>query len=114
MENPYRFPTVIAHPFISITPGTVIAKAGYAWDGASGPAIDTTNFMRASLIHDIMYQAIHNRFENNEILRKVADKTMYYYCRKDGMSWIRAQWCYWAVRLFGRFAIKPNEVLTAP
>jgi hypothetical protein len=24
----------------------------YCWDGASGPAIDTQNFMRGSLLHD--------------------------------------------------------------
>ena len=31
---------------------------GYCWDGASGPALDTMNFARASLVHDAIYQLI--------------------------------------------------------
>jgi hypothetical protein len=29
---------------------------GYAWDGASGPTIDTRSVIRASLVHDALYQ----------------------------------------------------------
>ncbi len=31
-------------------------KKGYAWDGPSGPTIDSKNFMRGSLVHDALYQ----------------------------------------------------------
>lgn len=32
--------------------GTLSIKEGYAWDGPSGPTVDTKNFMRGSLVHD--------------------------------------------------------------
>ena len=38
------------------TEGMLIIKKGYAWDGPSGPTIDTPNFMRGSLVHDALYQ----------------------------------------------------------
>lgn len=41
--------------------GRVLVLAGYAWDGPSGPTIDTKSSMRGSLLHDALYQLI--RFE---------------------------------------------------
>ena len=32
----------------------LVIKKGYAWDGPSGPTIDTKNFMRGSLVHDAL------------------------------------------------------------
>ena len=41
------------HVFVEIRPdGWLHVKAGWAWDGASGPTIDTKSSMRASLAHD--------------------------------------------------------------
>jgi hypothetical protein len=55
--------------------GNLRIKKGYAWDGPSGPTIDTKNFMRGSLIHDALYQlmregiiAQHQRKRADEIL----------------------------------------------
>ena len=36
------------------TDGRLEIADGYAWDGPSGPAIDTKNFMRGSLVHDVL------------------------------------------------------------
>jgi hypothetical protein len=36
--------------------GRLVIEEGYAWDGPSGPTFDTKNFMRGSLVHDILYQ----------------------------------------------------------
>ena len=36
--------------------GNLTIKKGYAWDGPSGPTIDTLTFMRGSLVHDALYQ----------------------------------------------------------
>ena len=38
--------------------GMLYIRKGYAWDGPSGPAIDTKSMMRASLVHDALYQLI--------------------------------------------------------
>ena len=40
------------------TSGNLTIYKGYAWDGASGPAIDSKAFMRGSLVHDACYQLI--------------------------------------------------------
>jgi len=54
-------------PFIILEPdGNLTIKKKYAWDGPSGPTIDTKTFMRGSLVHDAFYQqrgdADHRRF----------------------------------------------------
>ena len=79
----------------------LVIKRGYKWDGASGPTIDTDSFMRGSLVHDVLYQAIR---EGHLTLkdRKVADKILYRLCREDGMNRIRAWYTYRAVRMFGK------------
>lgn len=74
---------------------------GYAWDGPSGPTIDTKDFMRGSLVHDALYQLIREQ----KLARKYkeyADKLLHDICIEDGMSKFRAWYVYWAVRLFGK------------
>jgi len=44
------------------TEGMLIIKNGYAWDGPSGPTIDTPNFMRGSLVHDALYRMVCQRY----------------------------------------------------
>lgn len=80
---------------------TFIVKKGYAWDGPSGPTIDTKNFMRGSLLHDGLYQLIREGYLNKKTYRIVADKILYEACRQSGMSWIRANVVYYSVRVFG-------------
>ena len=78
---------------------------GYCWDGPSGPAIDTQNFMRGSLLHDCLYQLIRDGYIIPSY-RKTADIFLFKICREDGMSWIRGVWVYLGVRMFGWRAIK--------
>lgn len=103
------------HEFLSMTPdGWLTIYAGYAWDGASGPAIDTKNFMRGSLVHDALYQLIglgligvNHRINADRLLQQI--------CRQDGMSAIRAWWVYQGVRFGGGPAVEQtNPILTAP
>ena len=84
--------------------GTAVIKKNYAWDGPSGPTIDTKTFMRGSLIHDMLYQAIRLRFLPNAY-RKEADETLRDICLEDGMNSFRAFYVYNAVRMFGWMAI---------
>lgn len=82
--------------------GVLTVRAGYAWDGASGPAIDTATFLRGSLVHDALYQLMALHGLDRARWRKVADEELIRVCAEDGMSWLRRQWVYAAVRAFGR------------
>lgn len=100
--------------WIDLHHGSLGVASGYAWDGASGPALDTKNIMRASLVHDALYQLMREG-ALPPAFRKAADNELYRICREDGMWWIRAQWAYWTVRLFGKLALKRSgKVHVAP
>ena len=66
-------------PFIELTGGRIIIKKGYAWDGASGPTIDTKSSMRASLVHDALYQLIRLKLLPFSY-KAIADKNFYNIC----------------------------------
>jgi hypothetical protein len=95
--------------------GRLTIAADYAWDGASGPAINTKNFVRGSLVHDALYQLIRlgvltvdDRVRADELLRETV--------LADGMWPVRAWWVYQAVRVFGGIYMRgrPDVALTAP
>ena len=90
------------------TEGMLIMKKGYAWDGPSGPTIDTRNFMRGSLVHDALYQLLRNEFIEQK-WRDQADEELRRICREDGMSKIRAWWVHRAVRSGGEPAASPES-----
>jgi len=90
------------------TEGMLIIKKGYAWDGPSGPAIDTPNFMRGSLVHDALYQLMRNKFIGQE-WRDEADEELRRICREDGMCKIRVWWVYRGVRLGAGPAAAPES-----
>ena len=96
--------------------GGLYIKKGYAWDGPSGPAINTNNFMRGSLVHDVLYQLMRTGTLDIK-WREQADKELKRICLEDGMSKIRAWYVYKSVRLFaGKAASAENtkKVYTAP
>ena len=80
--------------------GDLFIKAGYAWDGPSGPTFDTKNFMRGSLVHDALYQLMREG-HIPEDYREQADRLLQRMCIEDGMTAIRAWWVYKAVRFAG-------------
>jgi hypothetical protein len=91
------------------TEGNITMTNGYAWDGPSGPTIDTLNFMRGSLIHDALYQLMRENFLDHKYYRKAADITLKKICQEDGMWFLRAWWVYTGVRLFADFAANPSD-----
>ncbi|MDO9041119.1 MAG: DUF1353 domain-containing protein [Desulfocapsaceae bacterium] len=94
--------------------GLLRIKKGYAWDGPSGPTIDTRNFMRGSLVHDALYQLIREH-GLDPVYRETADQTLRAICKEDGMTDIRAWWVYEGVRFGGGAAVAhDNPVLHAP
>jgi hypothetical protein len=97
--------------------GVMKIRAGYAWDGPSGPAIDTPAFMRGSLLHDAGYQIIRRGLMGQEF-RVAFDRLLRDTCLLDGMSPVRAAWVYASVRSMGWVACRQRDdrekVLEAP
>lgn len=86
--------------------GHLTIRTWYHWDGPSGPALDTPTFMRASLVHDVLYQFIREGLLPDE-LRSDADGIMREIALADGMSRFRARYAWLAVRAAGgRYARK--------
>ena len=103
--------------YISLNPeGLLSIKKGYAWDGPSGPTIDTKNSMRGALVHDALYQLMREGLLPED-QRGIADKLLRDICIEDGMYGWRANLWYAAVRKFAGFAAEPDnakEIITAP
>jgi len=95
--------------------GRLTISAGYAWDGPSGPTIDTKNFMRGSLVHDALYQLMREGYLPPNC-KGAADKLLRKMCKEDGMSSLRAWWVFVAVDKFGKDSSKRQlaPVFTAP
>lgn len=89
--------------------GILTIKSGYAWDGPSGPTLDTDDFMRGSLGHDALYQLIRERHLPQDI-REKADDLMKVWCLEDGMIQFRADYCHAAVREFAEAAADPKNI----
>ena len=102
-------------PFIVLTAdGLLTVRKGYAWDGPSGPSIDTKTFMRRSLVHDVLYQLMREEYLPLEH-REYADGLLRTMCREDGMSRVRAAYVYWSVRRNGESSATPRaDWLRAP
>ncbi len=107
----------ISTEFISLErDGFLRIKRGYAWDGPSGPTIDTPDFMRGSLVHDALYQLMRQE-KLSRTYRPAADMELKLICLQDGMSRIRAWWVHRGVRLGGKPSTSPDarkKVHTAP
>jgi len=91
------------------TKGLLTIREGYAWDGPSGPTIDTLSFMRGSLVHDALYQLMRENYLDHDTYREAADRTLQSICKEDGMWRIRAWWVYQGVRFFGKPASDPAD-----
>jgi hypothetical protein len=86
--------------------GILTINKYYAWDGPSGPTIDTRDFMRGSLIHDALYQLMRLGALDYKVYRKRADELLREICIQDGMCSFRARYVYWAVHLFAEDAAR--------
>ena len=85
--------------------GTLAINKGYSWDGPSGPTIDTEDSLRASLVHDALYQLIR---EGRLPLkaRRWADKEFRRILKEDGMNLFRRWIWYFAVHYFAATTVK--------
>lgn len=99
--------------------GVLVISERYAWDGPSGPTVDTKNSLRASLVHDALYQLMKAGLLSWEYQER-ADALLRDIAVQDGMWRIRAWSWYCGVRLAGKVWSQNNgepaedPVLTAP
>jgi hypothetical protein len=103
-------------PWLSLDQhGVLKIEAGYAWDGASGPTIDSPSVIRASLAHDALYQLMRAG-KLPQSARKAADDLFYQLLLDDGMWFIRAKLWVFAVRRFAASsaAMRGDKTKTAP
>ena len=106
--------------YLSLTiEGIITVKEFYAWDGPSGPTIDTKTFLRASLVHDALYQMMRENMLDYQTVRRQADDLLKKMCLEDGMFRFRAWYAHLALRLFGEKNARPRtgssvRSLTAP
>jgi len=130
LKKDYIFETGIKRDCIAETEylrldekGTLTVKAGYAWNGCSGPTIDDKTNMRACLIHDNLYQMIRLGLLEMSY-RKKADKILLRVAIDDSKSYgnnmllaMRYNLWYDALRAFGESSALPEsepEILEAP
>ena len=106
IELPFKMPD-FEHQYASLKDGILSVKRGYAWDGASGPIINTRDTLVASLVHDVLYQAMRlNLIKSNSENKKTADKNFFEILKTHGVNSIRRKVWYFAVRLFGKKSTK--------
>jgi hypothetical protein len=88
--------------------GYLLVRAGYCWDGASGPTWDSKCSMRGSLVHDALYQLMRLELLPQSC-KPVADRLLRDICIEDGMWPIRAAiWCA-GVKLCGGASCTPGS-----
>ena len=120
----YKYQLATAYPLkISIKPrrdidtefivlkksGRLTVARGYAWDGPSGPVVDTRHNMRASLVHDALYQLMRHKELSVKTHKNKADKLFKKMCIEDGVSPVTAQIYYLGLKLGGKPAASPKN-----
>ncbi|HYD00426.1 MAG TPA: hypothetical protein VEB22_04300 [Phycisphaerales bacterium] len=107
----------IGNAFVQLAEdGLLTIRAGYAWDGASGPVQQSPDIIRGSLVHDALYQLMRECGLSAE-WRGVADELLRRMCIDDGMPEWQAGLVYIAVRALGKQYADGSwqrPVLTAP
>jgi len=110
-------PEPIETDWISLsTAGLLELKKGYAWNGASRPAIDTPSSIRGSALHDAGYQLMTLGLLPQNC-RPAVDKLLRDTCIDAGMLHVRAEIWEEAVEHFAADHAKVGSVdpvLVAP
>ena len=95
--------------FLKLTKdGILTLLKGYMSDGASGPARDTANIMRAAFVHDALYQLLRLLLlQPFRKMRRMADKVFRRISKEDGVVTGRRFIDFWVLRWFGARAARP-------
>jgi len=108
--------TIISLYYVFTTDGILLIRRGYRWDGASGPTLDTISTMRASAVHDAIYQMIRGRELGLEY-KLPGDCALSMIMTEDyhpnnplSSLWsdFRSGYYFTAVSIFGGFACRPG------
>ena len=100
----------ITTEFITLdTKGKLTIKNGYAWDGPSGPVVDTKGNMRASLVHDALYHLMRHKKLSVKTYKDRADKIFKNICIQDGVPKKIASAYYLGLKLGGKPAADPKN-----
>lgn len=96
-------------PWYELMPsGTLIIPKRYAWDGMTDPGFDTPNTMIASLVHDVLYQAMREG-QLDRSKREAVDQELRRISLDNGMSGVRAWVDYNFVRVMGKRYALPED-----
>lgn len=97
-------------PFIKLWPdGTCLVKIGYAYDGPSGPTIDTDNSMVPALEHDVGAQLQRNGILPVKPFKELFDNAFYDNLIARGMDETRAEIWYQAVKILGMRSVTEKK-----
>jgi len=91
------------------TKGKLTIILGYAWDGPSGPVVDTKENMRASLVHDALYQLMRHKKLSAKAYKDNADKIFKNICIKDGVPKKIASAYYYGLKIGGKPSTDPKN-----
>jgi len=96
------------------TDGILHIRAGFTWNGASGPTVDTKTSQRTSLVHDALYFLMSEGVLSQHF-RPIADQLLEDLGQQDGMfSWRGVVWRKFVNWFGGPAARHKRKVLTAP
>lgn len=102
-------PRDIVTKFVRLTAkGVLSISEFYAWDGPTGVPFEVNKLMRASLVHDALYQLIRLGHLSADY-RKDMDIIFRNHLREDGVSKIVSNLAYRIVRIFGNPATQPSS-----
>lgn len=105
----------IQNEFIHLSPeGVLTIRTYYAWDGVSGPVIDTQANLKASLVHDALYQLMREGRLDPAEYREWSDRLFMEMCRKGGVMDLFARLYFKGLTWFGAKNAKPRENATPP
>ena len=89
--------------------GWVTVKAGFVWDGCSGPTYDSANTMLAGLGHDALYWLMRHTSLLSKYWRRHADDHFDKVLKRSGMSVARRWYYHEAVKAFGGPSANPKN-----
>lgn len=90
VQTPIRGESIQDREFTLDPSGTLTVRAGYAWDGASGPTYDSASSMRPSLVHDVLCLCMRDGRLSYEKWQDTVNALFKQQCIEDGMWPVRA------------------------